>query len=271
MGDILFVGDSHSHGYWSDGRDRFFWQDNLYAKIYSRSCPYDCYVYSTPGAPNSKYPRWIAMMLQRHPGIKTVVIQSTYHDRWLMSLNRDLDYADLALDYFTRHWGSDRNLHCYDDFNTLDYRHIEWSEKPDFTAVGFYEQGLPHFANGQSWPGHHSKYMHIKFHAEVIGHLTVQQYIKDITVIDAVCRQHDARAVLWRINQRTDAPPDINRFCDLTQVKIMHTAADQWLLTHRGQDINTMMLDIEHYDVQAHTLIAEHFMPEVIECAQSTT
>ena len=65
-GRTLFVGDSHSAGYWAHKIDESnFGSDNCYGRIYSQEIA-PCVVYADPGAPNSVYPRWISSMFKKY-------------------------------------------------------------------------------------------------------------------------------------------------------------------------------------------------------------
>lgn len=261
---VLFVGDSHSHGYWGTDQQRHFWQPNNYARIYAEHTGRQTYVYSSPGAPNKKYPRWIKHMLLTHTDITAVVIQSTYLERWLMGINRNLEFLELPLDYFTRKFSEDANLTCYDDFNTQDYSCMEWQEKPEYSYITGYQDSIPALNGHSLWPGYRNSYMQIKFHTEVVTHITMEDYVKDITVIDSICRQHGVQGYIWRINDRVEFPRDFHRFCALSALTVFPTAADQWLRQNLAVDIDAMKLDGEHYDQRAHALIADHFIPQLL-------
>ena len=104
QGNLLFVGCSHTNGYWFNDKtnDKNVWDNNNYAQIYSQKLADEqCYIYSSAGAPNSKYPRWIRHILNIHKPLG-IVIQSTYWDRWLMANNMSLEFIQTKPDYFTR-------------------------------------------------------------------------------------------------------------------------------------------------------------------------
>lgn len=265
---LLFVGDSHSHGYWyNKNKDKVeCWDKNNYAEIYARDvAKIKSYVYSYPGAPNSKYPRWIKNMLNKHSDISTVLVQSTYWDRWLMAVNTDIaEFPEPTLDFLTREYHKEDYITLYDDYHTIDFRKVEWVEKPKWGDIKFYKEQFPDINGGLEWPGYRSEYMHIKFHDEIMTHLTYENYSKDIALIDSICHEHTVPAVLWKINDRVEFPKKFDTFRKLTNVKVFEKPASTWLLENLNINIDTMKVDEEHYNYEAHHLIAKHFIPELL-------
>lgn len=265
---LLFIGDSHSHGYWYNKEtDKVeCWDQNNYAQIYAKNIAHQkSYIYSYPGAPNSKYPRWIKNMLNTHKDISTVLIQSTYWDRWLMAVNTDIsEFPELPLNYLTREYYKEELFTLYDDYHTIDFNKVEWVEKPKWGNIKPYKEQFPDVNGGLEWPGYWESYMHIKFYDEVMTHLTYENYSKDIALIDAICSEHNTLALLWRINDRVEFPKKINTFKTLSNIKVFETPANVWLLNNLNIDIETMKVDNEHYNYNAHYLIAKHFIPKVL-------
>lgn len=264
QGNLLFVGCSHTNGYWHSAttNDKYVWSDNNYAKIYAEElADSQCYIYSSAGVSNNKYPRWIRHMLNTHPNITGIVIQSTYWDRWMMANNIDLQFRTLDPDYFTRIYAEEEKYILYDDFNTLDYNVIEWNEKAKWPSIGMYEEGCPENNGGYNWPGFDTNYMHMKFHTEIATHLKHEEYCKDIALIDSMC---DVPIYVWRINDKVQFPDKFDTFKPLKNVKIFYQSADTWIKNSLNIDIETMKLDEEHYNQEAHSLIAKHFIPEIL-------
>jgi hypothetical protein len=79
-----------------------------------------------------------------------------------------------------------------------------------------------------------------------------------------MCAERDIPVYLWRINTRVDLPLT-NRFRDLQAIKIMETPANLWINEQLGVDIEDMKVDKEHYSLEAHTLIAHHFVPHLLD------
>lgn len=268
---ILFIGDSHAHGYWYDTEinDLRFWDINNYAQIYANDIASSkCYVYSYPGAPNNKYPRWIKHMLNIHPDISAVLLQSTYWDRWIMANNIRLDFPELDVGHFTRKFYSDDNVILYDDYNTIEHIYLEWNEKPKWGSISKYNESVPDLNGLLNWPGYNSKYMHIKFHDEILTHLTYEMYSRDIALIDTICAEKNIPVYIWRMTDRVEFPEKFDSFKKLTNTKIFRTPANIWIKENLNIDIDSKKVDEEHYNYESHKLVAHHFIPELINASR---
>lgn len=149
----------------------------------------------------------------------------------------------------------------YDDFNTTDYNFVEWFEKVKWESVGNYDEGCPEFNGGYDWIGFDTNYMHMKFHTDIATHLKTEEYLKDIALIDAMV---DVPVYVWRINDRAQRANRLDVYKPLNNIVHIETPADIWLKENLNIDIETMTLDEEHYNKEAHELIARHFIPEVL-------
>jgi hypothetical protein len=268
QGNLLFVGCSHTNGFWG-GRnkegtlDKVTWDTNNYAEIYAEElADSQCYIYSSAGACNSKYPRWIRHMLNTHKDVSGVVMQSTYWDRWVMSADMKQHHRELDPGFFTKIEKTNDKVICYDDYNVdKDWHLVEWFEKIKWESIGNYTEGCPEFNGGYEWIGFDTNYMHMKFHTEVATHLKTEEYQKDIALIDAIT---NVPVYVWRINDKVQYPEKFDTYKNLDNVRVFDEPADSWLLKNLNIDIKDMMLDEEHYNEEAHRLIAQHFIPEVL-------
>jgi hypothetical protein len=268
QGNLLFVGCSHTNGFWG-GRnkegtlDKVTWDTNNYAEIYAEElADSQCYIYSSAGACNSKYPRWIRHMLNTHKDVSGVVMQSTYWDRWVMSADMKQHHRELDPGFFTKIEKTNDKVICYDDYNVdKDWHLVEWFEKIKWESIGNYTEGCPEFNGGYEWIGFDTNYMHMKFHTEVATHLKTEEYQKDIALIDAIT---NVPVYVWRINDKVQYPEKFDTYKNLDNVRVFDEPADSGLLKNLNIDIKDMMLDEEHYNEEAHRLIAQHFIPEVL-------
>lgn len=267
QGNLLFVGCSHTNGFWGE-RDKegvlqkHIGDENNYAEIYANElADNQCYIYSSAGACNSKYPRWIRHMLDIHKDIKGIFIQSTYWDRWVMAADLNQSNRIIQPNTFCRLEKETDNLMFYDDLNTTNYEFIEWFEKVKWDSVGPYTEGCPEFNGGYEWVGFDTNYMHMKFHTEINTHLKAEEYLKDIALIDAMV---DVPVYVWRINDRAQRADRLDVYKPLNNVVHIETPANVWLLDNLNIDIEKMTVDEEHYNKEAHELIARHYIPEIL-------
>lgn len=270
QGNLLFVGCSHTNGFWGYKDDAGDFQKtvgdtNNYAEIYANELANEkCYIYSGAGATNNKYPRWIRSVLDKHT-VSGIVIQSTYWDRWMMAADPNQSHQQLDVDFFTRTHKNTDKFTSYDDYSVdKNWEVVEWFEKIKWDSVGNYTEGCPEFNGGYDWVGFDTNYMHMKFHTEVGTHLKAEEYLKDIALIDAMA---DVPVYIWRINEKVQYPTRFDVYKKLDNVRVFNTPASEWLLENLNFDISEMMLDEEHYNEDAHRLIAQHFIPEVLNGA----
>jgi hypothetical protein len=269
-GKVLFIGDSHCHGYWYDkSADKVWvWDENNYSTIYAcHLANSQCYVYSQGGAPNRKYVRWIRHMLEQHKDISAISLQATYWDRWVLGCNLAEDgtpgfgFPMMPVGYFTKRVLDSDKFILYEDNNTIDGKIVEWNEKPHWIEkIKPYKE----VNTGETpWQGYKRNYMQIKLFNDLLTHITNEDYHKDIALIDSMCAERGIPVYLWRINARVYLPLT-NEFRDLQAIKIMETPANLWINQQLGVDIENMKVDEEHYSLEAHELIAHHFIPHLL-------
>jgi len=262
--NVLFLGDSHTAGYVTSGDEYQLWQENNYAQIFAEELANgQCYIYGYSGAPNQVYPRWVRHMLNKHSNISAVVIQSTYWDRWLMGTSANIGFDQLSIDHFTNTVKVEEKYICYDD-NYLTDDNIEWSDKVKFFNDNRPNSNWPGAFPILEWPGDHNQYYHTKFHHELLTHLTCDTYVRNVALIDAMCAERNIPCFIWRINDRVELPDDANVYRILTHTNIFRMPANYWVLENLNIDIEQMKVDIEHYNKEAHTLLAKHFIPELL-------
>jgi hypothetical protein len=101
----------------------------------------------------------------------------------------------------------------------------------------------------------------MKFHTEINTHLKAEEYLKDIALIDAMV---DVPVYVWRINDRSQRADRLDVYKPLDNVVHIETPANIWLLDNLNIDIEKMTIDEEHYNKEAHELIARHYIPEIL-------
>ena len=179
-----------------------------------------------------------------------------------MSADMEQHHRELDPGFFTKIEKTNDKVICYDDYNVdKNWKLVEWFEKIKWESIGNYTEGCPEFNGGFEWVGFDTNYMHMKFHTEVATHLKTEEYQKDIALIDAIT---DVPVYVWRINDKVQYPEKFDVYKKLDNVRVFDKPADIWLLENVNIDIKDMMLDEEHYNEEAHRLIAQHFIPEVL-------
>lgn len=262
---ILFVGDSHSAGYWTDTLNNVhFGDENCYGRIYAEKIS-SSVVYADPGAPNSVYPRWIANMLKTYPVIDKVVIQTTHWDRWKLACSSELGFAHLPINYFTATHEETENFIFHTDYSNRDSSVVEWNEKIKFNNLENGNQKWPAYWAPRDWPGDSQEYYKTSAHHQVLTHLTYENYCKDIALIDSICAEKNIQVYVWRINDYVELPNTKDTFRKLTHTKFFKPSAQSWIKNNLDIDISKMLKDVVHYNKEAHNIIATKFIPEVLK------
>lgn len=266
MTKTLFIGDSHAHGYYDNGEEVLYWQENNYAEHFATYSNCEVIIYSIPGASNEKYPTWIKSVLEKHKDVDRVVIQSTYWDRYVFGASKNLDLGfDLPIDAFMVDQSKDKIIR-YTDNLTID-NYIETVEQID---KKYYDQynGLEFNPKGtKEQRGPFDKpFEYVKLFNELITHLQTKQFCKDLTVIDTICREYNVSWFLWRLNDRVTFPTNFELYSNLDNGHIFTMSAETYF-KEKNIDIDKMKLDVEHYTNKVHQLIAKDFLPKLLENA----
>lgn len=276
MPKSLFVGDSHSSGFFqSDGShpdcktarwslgNIFQWADNNYAEIYAKLNNKETIIYAMPGAGNCKYPDWVASCLQKFD-IDEVFVQSTYQNRYRIAANLNLDFDTVVpLDHFQLDPESDDLVTRFVDCEITPF-YAEIMRQPgkdDFDS--FKGHKFPEDGNFSYLEQLDEKYSKIKVWNELITHLNYRTYIKDLIVIDSVCRQYNVTWHLFNINEGAFIPPYLDLYCNFTNCKRANITASDYIKENLSIDSNDHKIDIEHYDMEFHELIAKHYIPYI--------
>jgi len=263
VGRTVFLGDSHAAGYWVEPDKTVHQWEHNYGDSYSVKNNKDVAVYATPGACNKKYPIWLKSMLDRYDDIDEIFVQSTYWNRWLMGASKNLNYgdgtkSDLFLDdrYICP---NNERIRYFTDWKGTD----EFIEIPEQCRAELFEQfkGLHiDFENiTPDWAPFHEKYPYTKLYNESLTHLQYRDYLGDLYIINAMCKERGLKWYLWTINNRVYFPKHFNLFGPLTECIIAPKNAEEYLKETLNISIEDNQIDGEHYPKSTHNLIAEHY------------
>jgi len=268
MARTLFIGDSHSHGYFEMGGKISAWQSNNYAEIYANHFNKKTVIYSMPGGCNDKYPVWLKTMFDRYTDFDEVFIQSTYWNRFLLSCSRELDVgeftkSDLFLDDTLE---KDDLIHRYTDHRVSD-NYVEMIEQPrtenyeQFKGFEFDDMNTTH-----DFSLFHEKYTYTKIYHELTTVLQYKNYCMNLFTINELCRRNNVKWYLWNINERVFMPDNLDFFGKIDCVRAPMTA--QEFMKERF-DIDTesehYRIDREHYIREIHRKIAVDYFGYIKE------
>lgn len=280
LSKTLFIGDSHSTGYYMSNLDTphptpNFWGNNNYANIYSKTNKKNTVLYAMPNACNKKYPIWLHTMLNKYSDIDSVFIQSTYWNRDLLAANKNLDIADgMKSDHFLKP-GTDlypiplHRQHEFierwtDDIVSDDYiencvRTAPNSKHLEYKGFTFEEldTGMENTLN--------MPYAYVKLWHEHITHLQYREFCSNLFIIDTLCKRYGVKWHLWNINNRVVMPKNLEFYGPLDNCVRADHSAEDWLVKHHKLKIDEYTLDGEHYNENIHNIIATEYIPYLKE------
>jgi len=276
MARTLFLGDSHSCGYYVKNHEDFdnaepvFWSENNYAEIYSNITGKPVVVYAIPAGCNKKYPIWIRAMFEHYSDIDEVFVQSTYWNRHLIAVNKNLDIADGLK---ANHFSNGPNPFPAPQDTPLIERwadvHIteNYIEVPTRTAPKEFDEykgfDLEEINTGMQELFTKQPYAYTKLWHEHITHLQYREYCGDLFIIDTLCKQYGVNWHLWHINERVVMPKDLSFYGNLGNCNYGNISAQEFIMKKHKFDIEDRQVDGEHYNYNVHKIIAEEYIPYI--------
>ena len=268
MSKTLFIGCSHSMGYkhYSLDTPAQVWQENNYAEIYSQINDKETIVMASAGCGNRAYPNFLAHALRHYDDIDEVFVQSTYWGRFPIAINPDLDEQEIfPLDFFIeKDFSSDLvkryQLGLVQKEKYLEqYLKVEQSDWDDFK----YMQDTTITRQPDI---RRSAYLYVKMWHYNQTHLEQQDYMKDITFMDMLCRERNIPLHVWNINDRCFIPNNVDGYyMDLTQTTFAKQDALTYLQMFSDKILDQEKIDPEHYNYYIHDLIAKDYIPYLKE------
>lgn len=274
MSRTLFIGDSHSHGYYQDENESadeipLSWRDANYAEIYSKVNNKKTAIYSMPGACNKKYPAWVAYMLSYYDDIDEVFVQSTYWNRYLLAASK---YATVGEDLQINHFSigpnndekhkNDKMIDRWTDVKITE-EHVELVCQ--MLNENFEEFKGFEFDPNAMWAGFkpfHEKFCYTKLWHETTTHLQHREYCGDLFIISNLCKSKGIPVYFWSINNRVFMPKhNYQIFAPLDNCFFADISAQGFLLNKEKIDIEDTVVDGEHYPYYIHEKIAKEYIP----------
>jgi len=253
MSVTIFLGDSHSHGWYDKDNRTYSWQDNNYAEIFANKNKMPVVIYSMPAASNKKFPIWLKVLFDRYTDIKQVFVQSTYWHRWMLGEVLDNERVECEIDNFTQCISNDNLIHRYTD--------IEKSNGLKEVGIQIPLKISKKLFSSKIDPDH-SPYFVVKAIHELCTHLQYREYCMDLFVIDSICKQRNVPCTVWRINDKCLLPKNLNLFGELS-IKFAPLSADMYF-KQKNIIMNDFKLDEEHYNKEMHEMIAADYIQWLI-------
>jgi len=259
------IGCSHSAGYsyskQHGTRDR--WNDNNWAEIYINNQNKDGVIFACPGRGWYDYSERLAFLLKKYDDIDEVVIQQTYWNRFRIGFQNPCHYENLVpLDTHMNLEETKGRIDCYninmwnDDTKSFDGSRI--TVKGDYAISPTIALQFDPFditePNLQT-----DGYQRVKAWYEIMTLVNQRSFFKEIYLWNTMCKDKNIDLKIFTINEQTWLPEDLNIIGDCSYGKVANKSVDTFLST-KGK---TFTIDDEHYNVEAHQLIANEYVPNI--------
>ena len=223
---------------------------------------------ATGGIGNRAYITFLAHALKEHNDIDEVFIQSTYWGRFPIAINPDLDEKSIfPLDFFIKPESKiDKKIQRYSLSLAQHGKYLEsyfHPEPADYDKFRYVKDTVP-FGGFPDVRDISHMYMQIWHYNQT--HLEQQEYMKNMTFIDMLCREKNIPVYLWNINDRCFIPKELDGFyTELKQTRIADIDAINFLKVYSDKQLDNETVDLEHYNYYVHNLIAKHYIPYIKE------
>lgn len=274
----LFLGDSHSTGYYQKGDELQWWSENNYAEFWAEKHNKNVAIYAQPGGCNKKYPTWVKAMFEYYVAekIDKIFLQLTYWNRYLMACSRNLDVGDgMHTQHFT--YGPNpppakqqENIHRWTDERVSeDYVELVEQCRPEnfeqFKGFDYKEKGAT-----ADWEPFRYPYQYTKLWHESATHLQYRDWCSDMYVIDNIANDYNVEVVAWSINDRVFVPENKIFYGEHKKLRFAPMSAEAWFKEQKNMDIEQMTTDGEHYVREVHKIIGEEYLEYADKFAERT-
>jgi hypothetical protein len=268
MSRALFIGDSHTCGYWShptnEGPGSYtYWNDNNYAEVYSEINNKPVAIYAMAGVNNRVYTDWIRSMFNRYQDIDEVFVCMAPFNRFTLGFDSKLDDEVVPVDHFMAEMESNnRIIDKYCD-HTISKDSIQLYNKPtsddynNFPGIDFDAS-----TTGLKNPDlRKHTFMQIKLFFEMNSFLEKRDFLLNVFAWDRLCQENNAKLYLFNMTERLKYPLDFKYYGQLSNTIVSQKTVEGYLSTKHIDHTKFFIEDKEHYNREYHTLIAEKFIP----------
>lgn len=261
------LGCSHSAGYsYSDAKgttDR--WNGNNWAEIYINNQDKDGVIFACPGRGWYDYSERLAFLFKTYKDIDEVVIQQTYWNRFRFGYSTPNFYENLIpLDAHMKLEETKERIDCYnismwnDTLKSFDGGRI--TVAGDFAIPA--NIGLSFDPFELTEPNLQTDgYQRLKANYELMTVVTQREFFKEVYLWNTLCKENNAQLKIFAMNESTWLPKDLNIIGDCNHSVVASKTVEQFLQT-KG-NLETFLIDDEHYNYDAHKLIAEDFVANI--------
>lgn len=267
MSRALFIGDSHSCGYWSDpvktGPGSYtYWNDNNYGEIYSKELDKPVVIYAMAGVNNRVYTDWLACMFEKYNDIDEVFICLSPFNRFRLAFDGVLSDDVVPIDHFTTKMeSSDGVIDRYCDM-TIQGENLQLFNKAldtDYTKFPGIDIDL---AKGLGKPNiRKNTYMEVKLFFELNSFIEKRDFLLDVYAWDRMCADNNAKLYLFNFTERLKYPQTFEYYGKLKNTVVASKSVEGYLLSKMIDHKKYYLEDNEHYNREYHSFVATKYIP----------
>lgn len=263
----LFIGDSHSCGYWSDpvktGPGSYtYWNDNNYGEIYSQELSKPVAIYAMAGVNNRVYTDWLACMFEKYNDIDEVFICLAPFNRFRIAFDGVLTDSVIPIDHFTtKIESSDGNIDRYCDL-TIKGENLQLFNKALDVDYNRFPGIDIDVAQGLDRPNlRKNTFMEVKLFFELNSFIEKRDFLLDVYAWDRMCVDNNAKLYLFNFTERLKYPETFEYYGKLKNTVIATKTVEGYLLNKMIDHKKYYLEDHEHYNKEYHSFVATKYIP----------
>jgi hypothetical protein len=263
----LFIGDSHTCGYWSHPTERgpgsyTYWNDNNYSESYAKQNNKPTAIYSMAGVTNRVYTDWLKSMFEQYDDIDEVFICLTAFNRFVLGFDDKLSDDVASVDHFSKKMeSSDGFIDRYSDLTVSD-KHIQLFNKPTYEDYDQFPGIDLDMDHGLTIPNlRKNTFMQVKLFFELNTFVEKRDFLLNVYAWDNICADHGAKLYLFNFTERLRFPKSFEYYGKLKTTTLSPLTVEKFFKDKNIDHNNYLIEDKEHYNKFFHDLIAEKYIP----------
>ena len=247
------------------------WQDNNWAEEYINSKNADGVIFARIGNGWYEYSEWLDFLFKKYNDITEVIVQNTYWNRFRVTSINPPDYEHMIpLDALYKHETTKGRIDCWTknvevkDSDDPNYRVIDAPHqiraKDYVNTVNIDVQHHPRFQWNEP-DLRRITYMEGKTWLEIMSLKSQRDWLKEIYILQTLCKENNAELKLFGLNKWTWIPPKMKDYFNFDSIQVATDSVDDWFTQNKRIDIQKHTVDDEHYSKEIHRAIALEYLP----------
>jgi hypothetical protein len=268
MSRALFIGDSHTCGYWShptkEGPGSYtYWNDNNYAEVYSEINNKPVAIYAMAGVTNRSYTDWMRSMFNTYNDIDEVFLCMAPFNRFTLGFDSELTDDIIPVDHFIAKMETNNGIIDRYCDHTIVGESVQLYNKPTFED---YDK-FPGFDFDASTTGlktpdlRKHTFMQIKLFFDLNSFIEKRDFLLNVFTWDRMCDENGAKLYLFNMTERLKYPTSFNYYGKLPNTVVANKTVEGYLSSKHIDHTKFFIEDKEHYNREYHTMIAEKYIP----------